>query len=349
MSIIRDMAERDFEQLVVCRDRARGLRSVIAVHNTALGPALGGIRIKRYRTDVEAAQDAMNLAEAMTYKAALAGLRLGGGKSVINADPASQKTRDLLIAHAEYINTLGGRYIPAVDSGTTVADLALIADHVPLVSSQQRDPSYFTAIGVFSSMQAAVQQANLGELRGARVGVQGAGHVGMYLVELLADAGAKVVVADLDADRVRMACEKYGATAEDPAEILAADLDIAAPCGLGGTVDEQAAETMKAPVIVGAANNILADAGVADVLTRRGIVYVPDFIANAGGLMACEAELRCDDDGLEDRVRRIGDTAAQVLREAASTQCDTVSVALRFARERIAAAPAPAPGPYFPR
>jgi leucine dehydrogenase len=210
VTLVDDIEARDFEEVVLCRDPGAGLRSVIAIHDTTLGPALGGIRMRRYASHQAAVRDALDLAEAMTAKAALAGLALGGGKSVIDADPASPGKARIVAAHARYVGALGGRYIPAVDMGTGVADLDVVARHVPVVASERRDPSRFTALGVVRSIEAALRFGGRAGLRGRRVAVQGLGHVGRHVVDLLVAAGAEVLVADVDDARVRAVRDATG-------------------------------------------------------------------------------------------------------------------------------------------
>ncbi|MGD9986979.1 Glu/Leu/Phe/Val dehydrogenase dimerization domain-containing protein [Pseudonocardia sp.] len=334
-SLTNTMADRDFEQVVVCRDPATGLESVIAVHDTTLGPALGGIRMRAYRDLDAAVADALDLAEAMTYKAALAGLDLGGGKSVINADPRRVDRERLIEAHARYIGTLGGRYIPAVDMGTTVHDLDIVGRHVTPVSGRRRDPSVFTAQGVVAAIRAAVTLRDGSTLSGVRVAVQGVGHVGRQVVALLAQEGVEPYAADVDPARLDEVCREFGATPVDVEDILAADVDVIAPCAAGGVLDERALDRLKARYVVGAANNLLAHDAMPTRLTERGIVHVPDFVANAGGLIACEAEVRGDDSSLSADVEAIGHTTRAVLDRALQTGADTVTVAIDLARSRI--------------
>jgi len=335
LTLTRQLTDRDFEQVVLCRDPASGLESVIAVHDTTLGPSLGGIRLRAYPSQDAAVADALDLAEAMTYKAALAGLELGGGKSVINADPNSPRRRELLAAHARYIGALGGRYIPAVDMGTTTEDLELVGRYVPTVASHRRDPSYFTARGVVASIRAAIDLTRGTDLRGVHVAVQGLGHVGRHVVAMLAEEGARLTVGDIDAERVRAVRERFEVTAVPAEDVLVTDADVVCPCAGGAAITEPVLDRLKARHVIGAANNVLADRGLAGALGDRGIVHVPDFVANAGGLIACEAELRGDDSGTLDRVEGIGDTAVEILRRARRTGTDSVSVALELARARL--------------
>ncbi|MGV9862934.1 Glu/Leu/Phe/Val family dehydrogenase [Rhodococcus koreensis] len=343
----QELAERDFEQVVLCRDPSVGLESVIAVHDTSRGPALGGVRMRSYPSRKAAIADALNLAQAMTFKSALAGLPLGGGKSVINVDPAVPNRREILVAHARYIATLGGRYIPGVDMGTTVEDLDLIGHYAPVVVSRRGDPSYYTARGVVRSMQAALSEAGFDGFGGRRVAIQGLGNVGFHVARMLTDYGAEVLAADIDPERVVRAADELGARPVELAEVLVTDVDVVCPCAGGGVIDDAIAAQLKAKVLVGAANNVLAHSGIAVGLAARGIVHVPDFLANAGGIIATEAELRDDESGLAERVDAIADTAATVLTRAHSAGADTVSVALELARERVAEHRMQRP--YFPQ
>lgn len=336
MSLTTELAERDFEQLVLCRDPGAGLRSVVAVHDTTLGPALGGIRMRRYPSHEAAIADAMNLAQAMTYKAALAGLPLGGGKSVIDADPAGADKAALVAAHGRYVAALAGRYIPGVDMGMSTADLDLVARQGARVSSQRRDPSWYTAHGVVRSIVAAGGWAGAPVGTGGSVAVQGLGNVGRHAVDLLLAEGFRVLVADLDDARVAAAAAA-GAIPVPAEEILTADVDVLCPCAAGGVVTESLVDGLKARMVVGAANNVLAGPEIAEQLADRGIVHVPDFVANAGGLMACEAELRGSDEGLLGTVEGIADTALAVLERAAADRRGTVAVAVAMAEEHLGA------------
>lgn len=331
------LSDSDFEQVLHCTDERTGLDSVIAIHDTTLGPSLGGIRMRAYADHEAAAADAKRLAEAMTYKSALAGLDLGGGKSVINADPAVSNRDELLLAHARHIESLGGQYIPAVDMGTTVTDLDLVGTVVSTVSSRRRDPSDFTARGVVAAIRAAVSETEGRDLSGVRVAVQGLGHVGRQIAVLLAAEGAKLVVADIDEARGRQVGVETGAMVVTPSDVLAADVDVLCPCAAGGVITADLADTLTARYIIGAANNALATPELAAALRGRDIVHVPDFVANAGGLIACAAEVQDDDSGLLTKVDAIGDTTTELLRTADIRDQDTVTVAMHLAKERIAA------------
>jgi leucine dehydrogenase len=345
-AIVSDFETRDFEELVLCRDSDSGLRSVIAIHNTTLGPALGGVRMQAYPSQDDAIRDAMNLAQAMTYKSALAGLNLGGGKSVINAPATSAHRTALLARHAQFIASLGGRYIPGADMGTNANDMSLLAQWLTKVSSR-RDPSRFTARGVLRSIEAAV--AWTGEARalvGQRVAVQGLGKVGFHLVELLRTAGAEVFVADIDVDRVTRAQRAHGAVPVPVEDILFTDVDIVCPCAAGGAVTEQVIDTLKARMVIPAANNTLANDPIASLLAARGIVYVPDFVANAGGVISCEAEVYGNDEELDAKIDTIAHTTTAILQEAAERSLDVVTVAHEIALRRLETCRRQRP--YFP-
>jgi leucine dehydrogenase len=329
--------ESDFEEIVHCSDGRTGLDSVIAIHDTTLGPSLGGIRMRSYPDHAAATADAMQLAEAMSYKAALAGLGLGGGKSVINAAPDRADRDALLLAHGRRIKELGGRYIPAIDMGTTVEDLNLVGSVVSTVSSTKRDPSDFTARGVVAAIRAAVLETEGCDLAGVRVGIQGLGHVGAQVAVLLAAEGARLVVADIAEARSRSLAAEIGAEVVAPSDILTADVDVLSPCAAGGVVTTELAVNLIARYVIGAANNVLAAPEVATVLRTREIVYVPDFIANAGGLIACAAEVQNNDAALLEDVENIGTTTVEVLRAADRRGQDTATVAVQLAKERIAA------------
>jgi leucine dehydrogenase len=342
-ALAEELSARDFEQVVLCREPSVGLESVIAIHNTALGPSLGGVRMCEYPSYGAAVADAMNLAEAMTYKSALAGLNLGGGKSVINARPTAENREQILKAHANYVAALGGRDIPGIDMGTTVADLELIGQYVPVTSSQSGDPSLYTARGVVRSIEAALPYAGLGNgFAGVRVAVQGLGGVGMHVTRILTELGAEVTVADLDQDRVARATDQ-GAHAVGVEDILTIPTDVLCPCAGGGVIDKDVLAKIDARLLAGAANNVLADKSLAGDLAARGIVHVPDFVANAGGIICVDAEVRGDDSGIDAKIKDIGSTVATILDRADSSGRSVVEVALDLARARVAAREADRP------
>ncbi|MDV6212769.1 Glu/Leu/Phe/Val dehydrogenase dimerization domain-containing protein [Rhodococcus erythropolis] len=329
--------DSDFEDVVHCYDERTGLESVIAVHDTALGPSLGGIRMLQYPDHAAVVADAKRLAEAMSYNSALAGVEFGGGKSVINARSDVWNRDELLLAHGRKIEELGGRYIPAVDMGTVVADLDLISTVVSTVSSRRRDPAEFTARSVVAAIREAVQTTEGTDLAGKRVGVSGVGQVGSQIAFLLAAEGALPVVADIDEKRSRRVAAQIGATIATPRELLTADCDVLCPCAVGGVITEAVIDGLRTRYLIGASNNMLADPSLAVNLRTRDITHVPDFVSNAGGLIACAAEVDNDDVDLRARVERIsGDTTRTLLAHAADRGLDTVTVAMQLARERMA-------------
>ncbi|AVO54757.1 Glu/Leu/Phe/Val dehydrogenase dimerization domain-containing protein [Ectopseudomonas mendocina] len=276
------------EALHLAEDPASGLKAVIAIHNTRFGPALGGCRYLAYPDEQSAIDDAIRLARGMSYKAALAGIDHGGGKAVI-IRPAHVKSRAALFeAFGRFIETLNGRYITAVDSGTSSADMDCIAQYTNHATStfSEGDPSPHTALGVFAGIRATAQ-ARLGsdDLEGLRIAVQGLGNVGFALAEALHAAGAELLVSDLDAGRVQLAVEQLCAHPVASEALLSTPCDILAPCGLGGVLNAQTVAHLRCAAVAGAANNQLVHAGIADQLEARGILYAPDYVLNAGGLI----------------------------------------------------------------
>ncbi|MER6948371.1 Glu/Leu/Phe/Val dehydrogenase dimerization domain-containing protein [Nonomuraea sp. NPDC000554] len=327
------------ELVMFCNHRDSGLRAVIAVHDTTLGPALGGVRMLPYASDEEAVRDALRLAKAMTYKASLAGLNLGGGKSVIIADPSCDKTEALFRTMGRYVQTLGGRYIPGVDSGTTQDDLrviALEADHVSCVGA---DPSPFTAHGVHAAIGAAMLRLHgSSDMAGRKVAVQGVGHVGAALAGLLARDGVELVLSDVRMDAAEALAGELGASVAEPDRIAAVPCDVFAPCALGGVIDDRSLETLDAAVVAGAANNVLAEPRHGVELHRRGVLYAPDYCANAGGIIfLAEEMLGHDAPAAERRVRGIARTLATIWQRSSGDDLPPEAVAEHMAEERIAA------------
>ncbi|WP_439886190.1 Glu/Leu/Phe/Val dehydrogenase dimerization domain-containing protein [Pseudomonas sp. MBLB4123] len=282
------MEDSRLEALHFAQDPATGLKAVIAIHNTRFGPALGGCRYLAYPDEQSAIRDAIGLAQSMSYKAALAGLEQGGGKAVI-VRPAHVANRGALFeAFGRMIESLGGRYITAVDSGTSSADMDCIAQHTRHVTSTTRegDPSPHTAMGVFAGIRAtALARLGSDDLTGLRVAIQGLGHVGYALAEQLHAVGAELWVSDLDGGRVQLAVEQLGAHPVSRDALLATPCDILAPCGLGGILNAETVPGLRCAAVAGAANTQLADADVGDSLQARGILYAPDYVINAGGLI----------------------------------------------------------------
>ncbi len=332
------------EQIVFCSDPASGLKAIIAVHSTRLGPAMGGTRMWPYASEAAALQDVLRLSHGMTYKNALAGINFGGGKAVILGDPKSDKSGAALRAFAGYVDRLSGTYITAEDVGISVADveeMRKVTPHVRgIAEGGAGDPSPNTAFGVYKGMEAAVRH-RLGaqSLSGVRVAIQGLGHVGMALGELLHEAGAELVVSDINEARVSDAVDCFGAEAVAPDEFHFASVDVLAPCALGAGLNEVTIPGIKAVVIAGAANNQLALPEDGERLRQRGILYAPDYAINAGGVISIAHEGPRFDFALMRRdVARIGDTLSSIFVRADEEERPTSVVADMIAEEHLAAA-----------
>lgn len=334
------------EQVVFCQDEASGLRAIIAIYSTALGPALGGTRFYPYPSESDAIRDVQNLAKGMAYKAALAGLDLGGGKAVIIGDPRVDKSEALLRAYGRFVQSLGGRYITACDVGTYSEDMDVVArecDHVTgrtVEHGGAGDSSVLTAYGVFQGMRAAAEVAwGSPTLSGRRVGVAGVGKVGHHLVDHLVKDGAEVVITDVfepAVARVRSDHPEVEIVA-DTDGLVASDIDVYAPCALGGAINDDSVHTLKARIICGAANNQLAHPGIEEVLESRGILYAPDYCVNAGGLVQVADEFEgFSFERARARAARIYDTTKRVFQVAADDGVPTAVAADRLAERRMA-------------
>ncbi|WP_282958496.1 Glu/Leu/Phe/Val dehydrogenase dimerization domain-containing protein [Georgenia thermotolerans] len=342
--------EHGHEQVVYCHDRASGLRAIIAIHSTALGPALGGTRFYPYPTEDDALADVLRLSRGMTYKCALAGLDHGGGKAVIIGDPARDKSEALLRAYGRFVESLGGRYVTACDVGTYVADMDVIhreTGHVvgrSEVHGGSGDSSVLTAFGVFTAMRACAAHVwGSDALRGRTVGVAGVGKVGHLLVGHLVDAGAQVVVTDVSTravERVRAEHPAVDVVAGTDA-LVRSTLDVYAPCALGGALDRATVDALSAKIVCGAANNQLADDGaghLAERLLERGITYAPDYLVNAGGVIqVSDEEEGFDMERARHRVEGLFATTEAVLARAAEQGISPARAADHLAEERIAA------------
>jgi leucine dehydrogenase len=341
MSVFEEPEFDHHEEVVFCHDRDAGLQGIIAIHDRTLGPALGGTRMWPYPSDDEALNDALRLSRGMTYKAALADVPYGGGKAVIIGDPRRQKTPALWIAFARFLNNLHGRFITGEDVGTNVADMDFLKQFTPYVAGTTPggvgDPSPATAWGVFHGIRAAVaHKFGMSELKGLRVAVQGLGHVGFALCRLLNDAGAKLVVADIDERRVQNAVAEFGAEEVGADAILAAPCDVLAPCALGAIVNAETIPQIKAAVIAGSANNQLASPEHAEDLEDRGILLAPDYVINAGGLMAIAQEgPNYDRTKAFERIARIHDTLRDLFKESERLAIPPTRLADRRAKERL--------------
>lgn len=295
MKIFEKMTEMGHEQLVMCYDKSSGYRGIIAIHDTTLGPALGGTRFWSYKSDEEAIFDVLRLARGMTYKNAVAGLNLGGGKAVIIGDNRTTRREMLFRAHGRFVESLGGRYVTAEDVGTSTADMDFVhmeTDYVSGLATRSGDPSPVTARGVFRAIQASAKTRWGSEsVEGKTVAVQGLGNVGFYLCRELHAAGARLVVTDIDSAKVRRAVEECGATPVESDQIYGVRADIFAPCALGGILNDETIPQLKVEIIAGGANNQLLEERHGDELERRGLLYAPDFVANAGGVINVYSEI----------------------------------------------------------
>ncbi|MFD5510523.1 Leu/Phe/Val dehydrogenase [Streptomyces sp. NPDC127051] len=336
------------EQVVLCQDRASGLKAVIAIHSTALGPALGGTRFHAYASDEEAVLDALNLSRGMSYKNALAGLDLGGGKAVIIGDPDVLKSEELLLAYGRFVESLGGRYVTACDVGTYVADMDVVARETRWATGRSPenggagDSSVLTAFGVFQGMRASAQHL-WGDptLRGRKVAVAGVGKVGHHLVEHLLEDGAEVVITDVREESVQRILDKHPgkvtAVADTEALIRLEGLDIYAPCALGGALNDDTLSVLTAKVVCGAANNQLAHPGVEKDLADRGILYAPDYVVNAGGVIQVADELQgFDFDRCKAKATKIFDTTLEIFARAKADGIPPAAAADRIAEQRMA-------------
>ncbi|MEC4115530.1 Glu/Leu/Phe/Val dehydrogenase dimerization domain-containing protein [Myroides phaeus] len=332
------------EQIVFCHDKDSGLKAIIGIHNTTLGPALGGTRMWNYASEWEALNDVLRLSRGMTYKSAISGLDLGGGKAVIIGDSKKDKSPELIKAFAKYVNSLGGRYITAEDVGTTTDDMDLIHSITPHVTGISQslggsgNPSPVTAYGVFMGLKAATQfQFGSDDLNGKKILVQGIGNVGETLVKHLVEHGALVQITDINQDRVTQIAEKYNVQKFTGDDIYSADVDIYSPCALGATINDDTIEKIKAKVIAGAANNQLAvEAKHGKRLQERGIVYAPDFLINAGGIINVFGEIvKYDLNEALRRTENIYNTTLEVLNYAKQHGLTSQQAAMKKAEERL--------------
>jgi len=340
-----DVMSSEHEQVVFCHDEASGLRAIIGIYSTALGPALGGTRFYSYPTEHDALVDVLNLSRGMAYKSALAGLDLGGGKAVIIGDPNVDKSEPLLRAYGRFVQSLSGRYITACDVGTYVHDMDVVSRECAFVTGRSEadggagDSSVLTAYGVFQGMRASAEHVwGVPSLANRTVGVAGVGKVGMNLVRHLVENGADVVITDVDEkaiDRVRLFHPQVEVVGDTEA-LVRSSLDVYAPCALGGAITDDVAHTLRARVVCGAANNQLAHPGVEHLLADRGIVYAPDYCVNAGGVIQVADEIGGFDFGRAKlKAARIFETTRHVLRNAVDDGVSPAVAADRLAERRM--------------
>ncbi|MBB5148766.1 Glu/Leu/Phe/Val dehydrogenase [Ureibacillus thermosphaericus] len=343
MEIFKYMEKYDYEQLVFCQDKNSGLKAIIAIHDTTLGPALGGARMWPYQSEEEAIEDALRLARGMTYKNAVSGLNLGGGKTVIIGDPAKDKNEEMFRALGRFIQSLNGRYITAEDVGTTVEDMDLIyeeTDYVTGVSpsfGSSGNPSPVTAYGVYLGMKASAKEA-FGDdsLKGKTIAVQGLGNVAYNLCKYLHEEGAKLIVTDINEKAIERAVNDFGAVAVSPNEIYKQDVDIFSPCALGAIINDETIPQLKAKVIAGCANNQLKESRHGQILHEKGIIYAPDYVINAGGVINVADELYgYNRERAMKRVETIYDSLTKIFKISKDENIPTYLAANRLAEERI--------------
>jgi leucine dehydrogenase len=340
MEIFKRMSERHHEQLVFWNEPQFGYKGIIAIHDTTMGPALGGTRFWNYASEVDAIEDALRLARGMTYKAAVTGLNLGGGKSVIIGDNKTKDREMIFRAHGRAVESLAGRYITAEDVGTSPDDMEFVAmetEHVVGMLGLSGDPSPVTAYGVYMGIKACARfRYGSDSLEGKHVAVQGVGHVGYYLCKDLAEEGAKLTVCDIDKDRVARAVEEFGAKVVDGDAIYDVKADVFAPCALGAIANDQTIPNFKFDILAGAANNVLAHSQHGELLEKKGILYAPDYVINAGGLINVYGEMH---DWSSDRsMRKAGDiynTLLRIFERAKSEGIPTSAAADKVAETRI--------------
>jgi len=330
----------DHEQVVFCSDEATGLKAIIAIHSTKLGPAVGGCRLWNYASDEEAIVDVLRLSKGMTYKNAMAGLTMGGGKSVIIGDASTIKSEALFKAFGHALNNLGGRYLSAEDVNITTDDIAIANTVTPFVTGTEGksgNPAPFTALGTFLGLKACVKfKTGLEDLSGLTVAVQGLGSVGYSLCERLHQAGAKLVVTDINQKVLDDVATRFGAKIVGLDEIYDQEADIYAPCALGATINDNTINRIKAKIIAGCANNQLAETRHGEILLEKGVLYAPDYVINAGGIINVSFEENyCKETSIK-KVEEIYDTLLHVFEKAAERNLPTGVVADEMAREIIA-------------
>ena len=340
MNLFQSMSDMGHEQVLFCRDAASGYSGIIAIHSTRLGPAVGGTRFWSYATEEEALIDALRLSRGMSYKCAIAGVPLGGGKSIILGNQKIKDREKLFRAHGRFVERLHGQYITAEDVGTTPADMATIAletSYVGGLEGKGGDPSPWTALGVYRAMQAsAMHKWGDDDLRGKRVAIQGCGNVGYNLAKELHSAGAKLIVSDVDTAKVERLITELDAVGVGADEIYATEADIFAPCALGGVINEVTLPQLKVGIVCGGANNQLLETQHGDELEKRGIVYAPDYVANGGGVLSGGADLfGWSSKKVRDEVLAIYNTMSSVFELAKINAIPSYRAADRLAERRL--------------
>lgn len=340
--VIAQMSKYNHEQLLFCNDNETGLKAIIAVHNTVLGPALGGTRMWMYNSEMDALNDVLRLSRGMTYKNSISGLNLGGGKAVIIGDARSMKSEALFRRFGKFVNSLAGKYITAEDVGISPADMTWVSmetDHVVGLPGKSGDPSPVTAHGTYVGMKAcAKEQFGSDSLAGKKVAVQGVGHVGEYLVAALAKENAQIYISDIHEPTLNRVAKEYGAQIVGLDEIYDVDMDIYAPCALGATVNDDTLSRLKCSIIAGAANNQLKNEEIhGKAVMDQGIIYAPDFALNAGGVINCYSEVKgLSADWAMNKAEDIYTTISNIVKRSSSEGIPTYKIANQMAEERIA-------------
>jgi|TARA_R110000737_G_scaffold182215_1_gene205562 leucine dehydrogenase len=339
--VIAQMSQFNHEQLLFCNDNATGLKAIIAVHNTVLGPALGGTRMWNYANEMDALNDVLRLSRGMTYKNAISGLNLGGGKAVIIGDSRTMKSEALFRRFGKFVNSLAGKYITAEDVGIGTADMNWVSmetNHVVGLPGKSGDPSPVTAHGVYMGMKACAKvQFGSDSLAGKKIAVQGVGHVGEYLVKSLAKENADIYITDMHEPTLQRVAKAYGAKVVGLEEIYDIDMDIYAPCALGATVNEDTMSRLKCSIIAGAANNQLKSENIQGVeLMDKGIIYAPDYALNAGGVINCYSEVKgLTSEWAMGQADEIYNTILNIVNRSKSENIPTYQIANKMAEERI--------------
>ena len=340
MEITEKNTNTDHEKVLIGRDAASGYHGIIAIHSTALGPAVGGTRFWHYASEEEALTDALRLSHGMTYKNALAGLPLGGGKSIILSNNVTTNREEILRTHGRFVNTLNGRYITAEDVGTSPEDMEIVRSETSYVAGllgRSGDPSPFTARGVFRAIQASSKfLRDTDDLAGVTVAIQGCGHVGYNLAKLLHEAGAKLIVSDVNEKNKLRVVNDFGAEMVRPEEIFSVEADVFAPCALGGVINDQTIPKLKVRMVAGAANNQLLEARHGEMLRERNILYAPDYVANAGGILNGSTELlNWKPEDAQRKINEIYDTVLRIYESAKTQGLTTNKAADQLAKERL--------------
>jgi len=336
------------EKVSYFQDPLTGLKAIIAVHNTNLGASLGGCRMWPYSNSEDALKDVLRLSQGMSYKAAMAGLAQGGGKAVIIGDPRKHKTEALMQAMGRFVDSFNGRYIIAEDSGITVQDVIQMSSQTPYTAGTQArysfdgsqpdgNPSPATAFGVFNGIQAAVKYRFGSDLAGKKIAIQGVGHVGLRLARHLYEAGAKLYVSDIYQENLLIAEQELSATIVDNNHIHTLDVDVYAPCALGGAINNASVHLIKAPIIAGAANNQLLTPNMADLLQQQDIVYIPDYVINAGGIIDIYHQTQDDssNEKLREQLEQIGQTVTNILEKSSQQGTTTTNIANKIAEQAL--------------